>query len=53
MEKLKCPRCDIIMKKIKKADVIIDVCQKCHGMWLDDDEIDKLLKVDEHVKERK
>lgn len=30
------------MKKIKKKDVIIDVCDKCSGMWLDDKEIEKL-----------
>ena len=39
---LLCPRCNIEMKKIKKHDVIIDVCKKCNGMWLDDKEIDKL-----------
>ncbi|MFH2021430.1 MAG: zf-TFIIB domain-containing protein [archaeon] len=39
---LKCPRCNINMKKIKKKDVIIDVCDKCSGMWLDDKEIEKL-----------
>jgi len=39
---LKCPRCRIYMKKIKKEDVIIDVCEKCNGLWLDDHEIDKL-----------
>ncbi len=38
-----CPRCGIEMKKIKKHDVIIDVCKKCKGMWLDDSEIDKLM----------
>ena len=39
---LKCPRCDKVMRKIKKADVVIDVCDTCHGMWLDEGEIDKL-----------
>ena len=33
------------MKKIKKSDVVIDICQKCNGMWLDDKEIDKLVKI--------
>jgi len=42
---LKCPRCNIVMKKIKKADVVIDVCESCNGMWLDDNEIEKLVKI--------
>ena len=40
---LDCPRWRGKMKKIKKRDVIIDVCKKCNGMWLDDNEIEKLL----------
>ena len=43
--KLHCPRCNVIMRKIKKNDVVIDVCDKCRGMWLDDKEIDKLIKL--------
>lgn len=42
---LNCPRCNIIMRKIKKKDVIIDVCDKCKGMWLDDKEIEKLADI--------
>lgn len=41
---LKCPRCGIVMKKINKSGVVIDICPKCNGMWLDDDEIGKLIK---------
>ena len=33
------------MEKIREADVVIDVCSKCGGMWLDDKEIDKLIKI--------
>ena len=40
---LKCPRCYVNMKKIKKGNIIIDVCNECNGMWLDDKEIDKLI----------
>lgn len=42
---LKCPRDSRIMKKVKKHEVIIDVCPKCNGMWLDDKEIDKLVAI--------
>ncbi|MBC8501203.1 MAG: zf-TFIIB domain-containing protein [Nanoarchaeota archaeon] len=45
---LMCPRCSIIMRKIKKKDVIIDVCDRCNGMWLDDKEIDKLVEYAKH-----
>ncbi len=42
---LRCPRCKVIMKKIQKEDVIIDVCETCNGMWLDDHEIEKLAAI--------
>ena len=42
---LKCPRCKVNMKKLKKKDVIIDVCLKCDGMWIDAGEIEKLAEM--------
>lgn len=42
---LDCPRCKVKMDKIKKEDIIIDVCRKCNGVWLDDKEIDKLVDI--------
>ena len=42
---LVCPRCNIAMQKLEKHDVIIDVCKKCKGMWLDDQEIEKLIRL--------
>jgi len=42
---LKCPRCNIDMKKLEKNNVVIDVCKKCKGMWLDDNEIEKLVMI--------
>ena len=47
---LLCPRDKIGMDKIKKNEVIIDICRKCNGIWLDDKEIDKIL---EFAKSRK
>jgi Zn-finger nucleic acid-binding protein len=44
-ELLICPRCKINMRKIKKKNVIIDVCKKCKGLWLDDQEIEKLVAI--------
>jgi len=40
-----CPRCKVKMEKLKKNDVIIDICKKCNGMWLDDGEIQKLAEM--------
>lgn len=31
------------MDKRVIGDVIIDVCSHCNGIWLDDEEIDKLM----------
>ena len=42
---LNCPRCSVEMEKLKKNDVIIDICKKCNGMWLDDGEIHKLAEM--------
>lgn len=42
---LKCPRCNIKMDKIKKENIILDVCSKCHGMWADAGELDKLAEI--------
>jgi len=42
---VKCPRCNVDMVK-KPAplakDIIIDFCEKCHGIWLDSTEIDRI-----------
>ena len=40
---IKCPYGHGEMRKIIKEDIIIDVCDTCKGMWLDDKEIDKLV----------
>ena len=40
-----CPRCHIYMKKIHKNGVTIDFCTKCKGLWLDNNEIEKLMQL--------
>ncbi len=49
-ELLTCPRCNIKMEKLKKQEVIIDVCRKCKGMWLDAGELQKLANISERLK---
>lgn len=42
-----CPRCNQAMNKKpapKGAGFLIDVCEKCQGVWLDSSELDKLEK---------
>jgi hypothetical protein len=42
---LRCSRCRFKMDKIKKGKVVIDVCKNCGGIFLDDDEINRLTKI--------
>lgn len=41
---MKCPKCGLDLQTIhnKAADVDVDVCMGCKGMWLDAGELDKL-----------
>ena len=39
---LSCSRCGAKMEKIQKENVIIDLCPRCGGLFLDKGEIDKL-----------
>lgn len=37
-----CPRCEVLMKKVKHGKVrvtMIDYCETCTGIWLDKDEL--------------
>ena len=41
----KCPRCKEVLKKEpykNEATIILDVCGKCGGFWLDSTEIDRI-----------
>jgi len=44
-EFLVCPRCRIDMDKLVRKNVVIDVCPKCGGMWVDAGEIEKLSEI--------
>ena len=47
---LSCPCCGIRMKKLKKKDVVVDVCGKCGGMWMDFGEMEKLAAMSAEAK---
>jgi Zn-finger nucleic acid-binding protein len=45
--KRKCPICNSKMRKsgiVPGADVLIDVCRRGHGLWLDGGEINQLIR---------
>ena len=43
MPLLMCPNCGEGMQEIRRNEVMIDVCPKCRGVWLDRGEMEKLL----------
>lgn len=40
-----CSRCNTKMDKIQKKEIIIDICPRCGGMFLDNGEINKLVSI--------
>ena len=40
-----CPKCLTSMDRIFKTSISYDVCDKCDVIWLDDDEIDNLIRI--------
>lgn len=40
---LRCPACNEPMREMLKHDVLIDVCPRCRGVWLDRGELEKIL----------
>lgn len=39
---MKCPKCGTLLNEVTKAGVLIDVCDRCLGMWLERGELDKI-----------
>jgi len=42
---MKCPQCGADLKETTFADVKVDVCPDCHGVWLDQGEINLLRQI--------
>ncbi len=34
-----CPRCEEPMRKVKSDDIVLDVCERCRGVWFDNQEL--------------
>ncbi|MEK7482800.1 MAG: zf-TFIIB domain-containing protein [Planctomycetota bacterium] len=47
---LKCPQDQSIMIKEEIGeDIVIDLCEQCQGIWLDDHEITALKRIETHI----
>jgi len=46
LSSMKCPRCDGTLKENKFEEVLIDICDKCGGVWLDSGELEQVTKKD-------
>jgi Zn-finger nucleic acid-binding protein len=40
---MRCPSCGSRLVEVERADVLIDACPECRGVWLDRGELDKIL----------
>ncbi len=43
---MKCPRCDGSLAETTIEKVVIDMCDKCGGVWLDSGELEQLTKTE-------
>lgn len=41
---MKCPKCGMNLSEIAKGKVVLDTCFNCHGIWLDQGELERLLQ---------
>lgn len=48
---LQCPKCDGRLVETDFENVKIDVCNKCHGVWLDSGELARVARRDEENKD--
>jgi Zn-finger nucleic acid-binding protein len=40
---MRCPSCGSRLVEVERADVLIDACPECRGVWLERGELDKIL----------
>ena len=43
---MKCPKCGMPLQEVEFADVHVDKCFSCGGMWLDEGEMDRIREKD-------
>lgn len=47
-----CPVCRVELKMANRQGVEIDYCPQCRGVWLDRDELDKIIERSTQTSER-
>ncbi|HME89936.1 MAG TPA: zf-TFIIB domain-containing protein [Myxococcaceae bacterium] len=45
---MKCPKCGMDLHTLKKGEVEVDTCFNCHGIWLDEGELEGLTSRGPH-----
>jgi Zn-finger nucleic acid-binding protein len=40
---MRCPNCGTRLVEVDRAEVLIDACPECRGVWLDRGELDRIL----------
>jgi uncharacterized protein len=48
LSSMNCPRCDGTLKEIQFEGALIDICDKCAGVWLDSGELETIMKKDKN-----
>lgn len=46
---MKCPKCKVNLLSNERGRTKIDYCPQCLGVWLDRDELDKIIEVSPDV----
>jgi Zn-finger nucleic acid-binding protein len=48
---LRCPSCGSRLVEVERADVLVDACPECRGVWLERGELDKILVRERRLRE--
>jgi len=40
---MRCPKCGMELEEVTFMNILIDMCNECHGMWLDRGELEAML----------
>jgi len=38
-----CPKCGMDLHEVEFMGVMVDVCEECHGIWLDHGELETII----------
>ncbi len=49
---MKCPKCGADLQEKEHESIKVDVCPECHGLWMDQGEVDILRRVSQRPASR-